>query len=147
MKDIKCASDAYIWCMRICILKARCDYLNEWNVRRELHLPGLNENHGCMDDSIQKSHESFFLNDNLRGIFSIPLGKSSTNRRKSKWEWILYSHDKRKNDHVFEDHMRMIVKNHELNDFKVNMYVRYEIYLWYLHIGLWLCMWLSKSWM
>jgi hypothetical protein len=26
--------------------------------------------------------------------------------------------------------MRMIVNNHELTDFKVEMYVGYEIYLW-----------------
>jgi hypothetical protein len=29
--------------------------------------------------------------------------------------------------------MRMIVNNHELTDFKVDMYVGYEIYLWQLH--------------
>jgi hypothetical protein len=43
---------------------------------------------------------------------------------------MLCCHDKRKNDYAFEDHMRMIVNNHELNDFKVNMYVSCEIYLW-----------------
>jgi hypothetical protein len=31
--------------------------------------------------------------------------------------------------------MRMIVNNHELTDFKIEMYVGYEIYLWKLHTG------------
>jgi hypothetical protein len=43
---------------------------------------------------------------------------------------MLCCHDKRKNDYSFEDRMRLNVKNHELNDFKVNMYVSYEIYIW-----------------
>ena len=68
MNDIKCASDAHVWCKSICILKARSDFLDEWNVRQELHLPRLNEYHGCMADSILKSHGSSALNDNLRGM-------------------------------------------------------------------------------
>jgi hypothetical protein len=32
--------------------------------------------------------------------------------------------------------MRMIVNNHELTNFKVEMYVGCEIYLWQLHTGL-----------
>ena len=98
MKDIKCASDAYIWCMRICILKAWCDFPNEWNVRQEFHFPRLNEYHGCMADSILKSHESLILNDRLRGMCYIPSGRASINRWKSKWERMLYFHDKRKHD-------------------------------------------------
>jgi hypothetical protein len=43
---------------------------------------------------------------------------------------MLCCQDKRKNDYAFEDCMRMIVNNHELNDFKVKMYVSCEIYLW-----------------
>jgi hypothetical protein len=49
-------------------------------VRQALHLPRLNEYHGCMVDSILKSHESFVLNDSLRGMCSIPPGKASINR-------------------------------------------------------------------
>jgi hypothetical protein len=43
---------------------------------------------------------------------------------------MLCCQDKRKNDYAFEDRMRMIVNNHELNDFKVKMYVSCEIYIW-----------------
>ena len=147
MSDIKCASDAHVWCKNICILKARYDCLDGWNVRQEFRLPRLNEYHGCMDDSILKSHESFILNNRLRGMCSIPSGKDSINRWKSKWARMLCCHDKRKHDYAFEDHMRTIVNNHELTDFNVKMYVRCKICLWYIHIGLWLCMWLSASWM
>jgi hypothetical protein len=31
--------------------------------------------------------------------------------------------------------MKMVVNNHELIDFKVEMYVGYEIYLWQIHTG------------
>jgi hypothetical protein len=44
-------------------------------VRQALHLPRLNEYHGCMVDSILKSHESSVLNDSLRGMCSIPQEK------------------------------------------------------------------------
>ena len=84
MNDIKCEIDMHVWCMCICILKAQCDCLNEWNVREEFHLPRLNEYHGCMADSILMSHESFVLNDGLRGMCSIPSGKTNINRWKSK---------------------------------------------------------------
>jgi hypothetical protein len=47
---------------------------------QEFHLPILNEYHGCMVESTLKSHESLVLNDSLRGMSSIPLGKASINR-------------------------------------------------------------------
>jgi hypothetical protein len=31
--------------------------------------------------------------------------------------------------------MRVILNNHELTNFKVEMYVGYELYLWKLHTG------------
>jgi hypothetical protein len=49
-------------------------------VRQALHLPRLNEYHGCMVDSILKSHESFVLNDSLRGMYSISSGNTNINR-------------------------------------------------------------------
>jgi hypothetical protein len=86
MNDIKCESDSHVWCNNICILKARCDCLDEWNVRQELHLPILNEYHGCMDDSILKSHEISVPNyDSLRGMYSTSSGNTNINRWKSKW--------------------------------------------------------------
>jgi hypothetical protein len=66
--------------MNICIQKAQYDCFDEWNVRQEFHLPKFNEYHGCMVDSIMKSHESSVLNDILRGMCSIPLGNTNINR-------------------------------------------------------------------
>jgi hypothetical protein len=43
--------------------------------------------------------------------------------------------------------MRMILNNHELTNFKVQMYVGFEIYPWKLHTGFLLCICLSTSWM
>jgi hypothetical protein len=37
---------------------------------------------------------------------------------------MLYCHDKRQHEYNFEDHMYMILNNHELNDFNEKMYVR-----------------------
>ena len=62
-----CVNDAHAWCKDICILKAQYGYLDEWYVRQELHLPRLSEYHGCMVDSILKSHEISVLNHILRG--------------------------------------------------------------------------------
>jgi hypothetical protein len=72
MNDIKGASDAHVQCMNIFRQKAQYDYRDEWNVRQEFHFPKFNENHGYMVESIVKSHESFVLNDSLRGMCSIP---------------------------------------------------------------------------
>jgi hypothetical protein len=96
VNDIKYASDAHVWCNIICILKAWSAYLKEWNVRQEFHYARLNEYHGCMFDSIMKSHQSYVLNDNLRGMCSISPGKASINIWKSKHARILCCHDKRK---------------------------------------------------
>jgi hypothetical protein len=43
---------------------------------------------------------------------------------------MLYCHDKRKHDYAFEDRMRTIVKNHELNDFNEKINVSCKVYLW-----------------
>jgi hypothetical protein len=66
--------------MNICIQKAQYGCLDEWNMRQEFHLPKFNEYHGCVVESILKSHESFVLNDRLRRMCSIPLGKTYINR-------------------------------------------------------------------
>ena len=95
MNDIKGESAAHVWCMNICIQKEKYDYLDEWNVRKEFHLPKFNEYHGCMVDSILKSHESYVLNDRLRGMFSIPSGKTNINRWKSKGAILFCCYDKR----------------------------------------------------
>jgi hypothetical protein len=57
--------------MNICIQKAQYVCLDDQNERREFHLPRFNEYHGCMVDSTLKSHESYVLNDSLRGMCSI----------------------------------------------------------------------------
>ena len=95
MDDFKCEINAHVWGKNICILKAQYGCLEEWYVRKELHLPILSEYHGCMVDSILKSHEFFFVNDSLRGMCYIPSRKSSINRRKSGRAMILFCHDKR----------------------------------------------------
>jgi hypothetical protein len=79
MNDIKCAIDAHVQCLNICIQKAQYDYRDEWNVRKKIHFPKFNEYHGYMVDSILKSHESFFLNDGLMGMCSIPLERTNIN--------------------------------------------------------------------
>ena len=61
--------------MNTYIHKEQYDYLDEWNVRQEFHLPKFNEYHGCMVDSILKSHESFVPNNSLRGNVFPFLGK------------------------------------------------------------------------
>ena len=98
MNDIKCESDAHVWYKNVCILKAQNGCLDEWYVRKELHLPRLNEYHGCRDDSILRSHEILGLNDGLRGMCSIPLGNVSIKIWKSKWARMLCFHDKKKHD-------------------------------------------------
>ena len=95
MKYIKFPSDAHAWCKNKCILKAQYGCLDEWYVRQELQFPRLSEYHGCMVDSILKSHESSILNDSIRGMRSIPSGKTSVNKWKSKKERMLCCHDKR----------------------------------------------------
>ena len=61
MNDIKCESDTHVWCKDICILKAHYGFLDEWYVRKELHLPRLSEYHGCMVESIFKESWKFFF--------------------------------------------------------------------------------------
>ena len=76
----------------------------EWNVRQELHLPRLSEYHGCMVDSILKSHESSVLNDSLRGMRSIPSGEMSINKWTSKWSSMVCCQDKRQMIMPWESH-------------------------------------------
>ena len=95
MNDIKCESDAHVWCKSIGILKTWVDFLNEWNERKAFHFPRLNEYHGCMVESILKSHEIFVLNDILRGMYSISPGKASINKWKRKWARMVCCQDKR----------------------------------------------------
>ena len=61
MNDIKCESDALVWCKDICILKAQYGFLDEWYVRQELHLPRLSEYHRRMVDSIFKESWKFYF--------------------------------------------------------------------------------------
>ena len=138
MNDIKCISDAHVWCKSIGILKARGDCLDEWNVRQALCLPILNEYHGCMVDSVLKNHESFVLNDSLRGMYSISPAESNTNKWKSKRARILCCHDKRQMIIPLRITWEGLWKILSWLILKVKMYVGCETYLWQLHTCLWL---------
>ena len=127
---IKCASNAHVWCKSISILKAQQDGPDEWNVRQELHLPKLNEYHGCMVDSILKSREGSVLKDSLKGMYSIPPGKSSTIKGKRKWARMLCCHDKRQRFMPLQITWEGLWTILRWLLLKMEMYVGYEIYLW-----------------